>query len=113
MRIAMDTHSKETKAAHASRHARELNALYQISQLLAEGTTGQRQTLEEVLDVLEKELGMIRGTILLLLPSQKELRIEAGSNLSEARRRAVRYRRGEGIFGRVVETGEPAIIPEI
>ncbi len=101
---------KRPKPADA--HDNELNTLFKISQLLATGTR-QRQMLAEVLDVLNGELGMNRGTIMLLSPDGKELMFEVAHNLSEPQRRAVRYRMGEGITGRVVQTGKPAIVPKV
>jgi Nif-specific regulatory protein len=100
------------EARHHEQHDHELNALYAISRLLATGRR-QRETLAEVLDVLNNDLGMTRGTIMLLSPDGKELMIEVAHNLSEAQRRAVRYKTGEGITGRVVQTGRPAVVPKV
>ena len=99
-------------AQEGPRHLKELQALYRISQVLATGAR-QRQMLAEVLDILHTELGMNRGTILLLSGDAKELLIEVAHNLSESQLRAVRYRMGEGITGRVVQTGKPAIVPKV
>jgi Nif-specific regulatory protein len=96
----------------AEQHDHELSALYKISQILATRSR-QRQILAEVLDVLNNDLGMNRGTIMLLSPDGAELMIEVAHNLSEAQRRAVRYRTGEGITGRVVQTGKPAVVPKV
>jgi Nif-specific regulatory protein len=94
------------------KHVRELDALYKISQVLALGA-GQRSTLAEVLDILHNDLGMRSGTIMLLTPDGKELMVEVGHNLSQRQQRTVRYRMGEGITGRVVQTGKPAIVPKV
>jgi Nif-specific regulatory protein len=56
---------------------------------------------------------MERGTILLLSPDGTELVVEVGHRLPEQRRRAARFRTGEGITGRVVQTGRPAIVPKV
>jgi len=94
------------------RHDRELGCLYRISQVLATGRR-QRQMLAEVLDVLHRELDMTHGTIMLVSPDGEELLVEVGQDLSEQQRRSVRYRMGEGIAGRVVQTGQPAVVPRI
>ena len=94
------------------RHVRKLEALYGISCVLV-SDVNQRQMLAEVLDVLDRDLDMTRGTIMLLSPGSNELMIEVGHNLSERQRQAVRYRAGEGIVGRVVQTGKPAIVPKV
>ncbi len=101
------------KAGHpVEKRVSELEALYAISRILASGSL-QRQVLMEVLDVLHDELGMRRGTIMLLSPGNNELMIEVAQNLSEKQRQAVHYRRGEGITGRVVHSGSPAIVPKV
>ncbi len=106
----------------SERHELELDSLFKISQILASGIAaresarGRRQfshVLEEVLDVLHADLGMKRGTIMLLSPDGKELMIEVAHNLSQRQLRAIRYRMGEGVTGRVVQTGKPAIVPKV
>jgi Nif-specific regulatory protein len=94
------------------RHDQELQALFRISQILAAGS-GQRQMLAEVLDVLANDLAMMRGTIALLMPDGRELSVEVAHNLPDRQRRAVKYRLGEGIFGRVVQTAKPMIVPRV
>jgi len=96
-----------------SRHLRELEALYRISGILATSSTPQTAMLAEVLDVLEEELAMTRGTIALLSPDGTELMTEVAPDLSESRRRSVRYQIGEGVTGRVVQTGKPAVVPKV
>ena len=100
------------QAEHLHRYQRELDVLYEISRILS-SQSGQREMLGEVLDLLHERLGMTRGTILLLTPDRRELMIEVAHNLSDSQRRAVRYRAGEGITGRVVQTGRPAVVPKI
>jgi len=102
----------ERRANGPEDHVRELEALYNISQVLASGSH-QRAKLAAVLDVLNNDLGMSRGTIMLLSPDGRELMTEVAHNLSERQLRAVSYQTGEGITGRVVQTGTPAIIPKI
>jgi Nif-specific regulatory protein len=102
----------ERRANGPEDHVRELEALYNISQVLASGSH-QRAKLAAVLDVLNNDLGMSRGTIMLLSPDGHELMTEVAHNLSERQLRAVSYQTGEGITGRVVQTGTPAIIPKI
>ena len=102
----------QDKLAHAQRHVRELEVLYKISRILAEGVR-QREMLGELLELLHDELGMTSGTVLLLSPDSSELMIEVGHNLTDSQRAAVRYRMGEGIVGRVVQTGKPVIVPKV
>jgi len=96
----------------SARHRRELEALYRISEVLAsEGR--QREMLAEVLDILDDQLGMRRGTIMLLSPDRRELTLEVAHNLPARAGREVRYRMGEGVTGRVVETGRPGVVPRV
>ena len=64
--------------------------------------------LEVVIDILERELGMLRGTFTLL--EGDELRIQASARMLNAEERALgRYHIGEGITGTVAKTGHGAI----
>ncbi len=97
---------------HARRHVRELETLYKISQLLASGTQ-QRQIFAELLDILDKELDMNSGVILLLSTDNHQISVEIGHNIPDKMAREASYRKGEGITGRVVEEGRPIVVPEI
>jgi len=98
--------------AQATRHVRELEILYKISQILTSGTQ-RKQALAEIVDVLEKELGLNRGTVTLLAPDGDEIRIEVAHSFPEQRSRTVRYRMGEGVTGRVMQTGKAMIVPKV
>lgn len=104
--------SLQKRMLHASHHIRELETLYRISQILAVGAQ-QRQVLAEVLDMLDNELGMNRGTVTLLAPEGNEIKIEVAHNLSEEQSRKVRYRLGEGVTGKVMQTGKAMIVPKV
>jgi len=90
----------------------DLQILYEIAQLLASGIP-QREMLAELLNKLEKQLGLVRGTVMLLLPDDIELIVEAARTREHTIRQVARYQKGEGIIGRVVETGAPIIVPDI
>ena len=107
------TKSESTNAIREpTRHVRELETLYGISQILASGAQ-QKQTLAEVLDTLESELGLNRGTITLLSPESSEIKIEVAHNVSLEKSRKVSYRLGEGITGKVIETGKAIVVPKV
>ena len=67
--------------------------------------------LNKVLDVLNRRMGMLRGTF--TLRHGDTLVIEASQGLDEAEKQLGRYRIGEGITGHVAETGRPHLIPDI
>jgi Nif-specific regulatory protein len=101
------------KSSNLTRHLNQLNALYSITQVIS-ASFGHRQMLHEVLDVLSDSLGLCRGVIMLTSMDSSELLVEAaGSDESHTHNKDIRYRRGEGITGRVLETGQPVIIPRI
>jgi len=111
-RAMTESGNEKTTMPDEISHGTQLEALYGISRTLATWKR-QRATLSAVLDILHSELGMARATVTLLSLDGKELVIDLGHDLSERRRRAVRYRSGEGVIGRVVQTGKPAIVPKV
>ncbi|MBM7112750.1 sigma-54 interaction domain-containing protein [Archangium primigenium] len=88
-----------------------LASLLEVSQALA-GAADLRAALHRVLERLERYHGVQRGTVTLMDPTTQDLYIEASIGLS-AEGRNVRYKMGEGITGRVVESGKPVVVPEI
>ncbi len=90
----------------------ELTALYEVASAVA-GTMDLRQALEGVLDILTQRLGMLRPTVSIISSEADELQVEAARGLSSEAIRRARYRRGEGITGRVLAEGEPIVVPHI
>ncbi|MHC4173920.1 MAG: GAF domain-containing protein [Planctomycetota bacterium] len=95
-----------------TRQVHGLEPLYKISRILVAGTH-RKQALADVVDILEKELGLNRGTVTLLAPDGNEIRIEVAHTFPEERSRAVRYRLGEGVTGKVMQTGKAMIVPKV
>lgn len=94
------------------RLAKDLDTLYRVSRVLTSGTR-QQETLARVLHILDENLGLARGTITILSPDGKEIRIEAAHDLSQEQSRTITYRVGEGVTGKVMETGKPMIVSKI
>ena len=90
----------------------ELALLFDISQTL-DGSLNLEDVLGSVLKLMAKHLGKLRGTITLLDRETREIIIEAAYGLSARQKEKGKYRVGEGVTGRVVETGRPAIVPRI
>lgn len=67
--------------------------------------------LRQVLEILCREMGLVRGTV--TLRRGEELVIEASNGLSEEEMRRGRYRLGEGVTGKVALSGQARIIPDI
>lgn len=89
-----------------------LTALYEAASAVA-GTLDLRQALSEVLAALEKRLGMQRPTVSLISPDADAIQVEVAHGLSSEAMRRGRYRRGEGITGRVLETGQAMVVPRV
>ncbi len=90
----------------------ELTLLYEITDTLSAPGPLPR-ALQRILQILAQRMGMRRGTISILNPETSQLQIEVAQGLTAEARRRGRYKLGEGITGRVVETGEPAVVPRV
>jgi len=92
---------------------KELNVLYKISQTISERQHNISEMLNEVLQIMEIDMGVLRGTLTLRKPGTDILNIEASSGLSSSEVRRGQYRLGEGVTGRVAKTGLAELIPDI
>ena len=101
-----------TLVASLERKLQELTVLYRISQAIG-STMNCREIFPDVLQIFHSHLGMNRGTITLLNRSTGELKIEAAHGMTEDEVGRGKYRIGEGITGKVAESGEPAVVPQI
>ena len=102
----------DEQLSHLVQHEVDLDVLAGIAELVANQSEPQ-QLLSSVLAVLERKLGMLRGTVMLLLPDGKELLVEAARGGSTATARNARYRTGEGVVGLVVQTAQPMVVPRV
>ncbi|ADK84518.1 transcriptional regulator, NifA subfamily, Fis Family [Desulfarculus baarsii DSM 2075] len=104
----------KTQAApeNIRREVQELQMLFKISQLL-ETSLDLRDVMQPVLELMSEQMDMLRGTITLLNRETGELMIEAAHGLSAKQRQRGRYQLGEGITGKVVQTGRPMIVKDI
>jgi Nif-specific regulatory protein len=90
----------------------EVTLLYEISKAL-NVSLDLKKSLYEVLDILSQSMGMERGTITILNPMRNEIHIEVAHGLSRAAMARGKYKLGEGITGRVIETGKALLVPKI
>ncbi len=70
-------------------------------------------TISRIFEILSTEVGLLRGTLTLKDPTTNEIYIELGHNLSAEEIKRGKYQVGEGITGKVIETGEPTIIADL
>ncbi len=94
------------------RKIKELTVLYEISQLIGSGANSE-DAFSDILHTFHFRLGMNRGTITLLNPNTGELEIRAAHGMTEEEIGRGKYLVGEGITGKVVETGEAMVVPQI
>ena len=106
-----DTYLNE-RPASLSPPIPEFKAIYEVSVALTTNTD-RGALLSRILDILEKTLQMERGTVLLLLPDNTELVVQAAKNDRRTIDGTIRYQRGEGIVGTVVQTGKSVIIENV
>lgn len=90
----------------------DVTLLYEISKALNEHLE-LRNCLYKVLDILSNSLNMVRGTVSILNPLRDEISIEVAHSLSKTAMERVKYKLGEGITGKVIQTGKPVAIPKI
>jgi Nif-specific regulatory protein len=90
----------------------QVKVLAEISDALA-SALDIRKALNSILKVISDSLEMQRGTITLVNPRTNELKIEIAHGLTDDEIERGRYKIGEGITGKVVETGQPMVVPDI
>src|SRR5438067_11956105 len=100
-RTAAETHSSEV---------RRLATLLDTSQALT-GTIDLKAGLHRVLEVLGRHHGAVRSSVVMLDDDTGQLQVEASDGLDNGYR--VSYQLGEGITGRVVQSGKPIVVPQI
>ena len=90
----------------------DLTFLVDISNTISHGTDLDRD-LEVVMKKLCEFLGAKRGAITIIDQDNETIMINAAYGLTEEEKRRGVYKIGEGITGKVVETGHPVIIRDI
>jgi len=96
--------------AKESADIKNLTTLLEMSQPLS-SSLNLKHSLHRVLEILEKRHGVLRSIITLLGPDS-ELHIEASNGIPAEGQRA-QYGIGEGITGRVVESGKSIVVPQV
>jgi len=92
--------------------AAEVQLLSDIAKAFAE-SLNLEETLKNILRSLDTHLKLQRGTITLLDPQTETIHIKVAHGLSERSQSQGRYKVGEGITGRVVQTGEAIVVADI
>jgi Nif-specific regulatory protein len=98
------------RADPRQREAQRLSTLLDVSQALS-GTLNLKASLHRVLEVLADQYRAVRGLVA-LLDANGALHIEASDGMGDSSR-PVSYEVGEGITGRVVQSGKPIVVPRV
>ncbi|MDR1036752.1 MAG: sigma 54-interacting transcriptional regulator [Deltaproteobacteria bacterium] len=99
-------------SAEIVNRADELRLLFEVSQALNGVTTELADHLDETLDLMARYTGMMRGAFY-LVNDEGDIVMEAAYGLNEAELKRARYKSGEGVIGRVAETGSPMAVPNV
>jgi len=100
------------RSPRVRREITELSLLFEISQML-DRSIDLHDEMGHLLEAVAGNMGMMRGAITLLNRETGEFSIEAAHGLTLPQQERGRYRSGEGITGKVVESGRPAVVPRI
>ncbi len=99
-------------SSQSQREVGELRLLFEISQSLNRNLD-LSDALRPVLERMAQFMGLLRATVTILNRESGSIHIDIASGLSNKELERGRYRLGEGITGRVVATGEPAIVTKV
>jgi Nif-specific regulatory protein len=91
---------------------RKLSDLLEMSRTLGSGLN-LKSSLSRVLEILVEHHGVLSGSIALRDADAGDLAIEAAAGVNWQAARRTRYRMGEGIIGRVVQSGKPVVVPRV
>ena len=93
-----------------SAEVKPLATLADINQTLT--AQNPRAGLQRALEILDHQQGVVRSAVVLEDPDTGRLRVEASYGVTREGRLA-EWEMGEGITGRVVQTGKPVVVPQI
>lgn len=90
----------------------ELDLIYEISKTLDSGMD-LKKVLGPVLEKMATHMGMVHGAITLLERQTGDIFIDTAYGLSDSQKKRGRYKLGEGVTGKVVQTGKPVVVSRI
>ncbi len=97
---------------NVSNQVKELRLLFEISRLF-DGQGDVQARLGEALHLITRYTGMVRGTVALVDPDGENISLAAAVGLKPEELERGRYHLGEGLTGRVIETGCPMVAPDL
>jgi len=104
----------EDEARFAPEHREELEmaVLSEVGEAVG-GALQLEKVFERTMEILAREMKMRRGTMVMLDRAAGDLKIVAAHGLSPKEQERGRYKIGEGVTGRVVQTGQPVVVADI
>ena len=93
-------------------HLAQFEALYAVSQVLSR-SLDYRDTVREVLRILEEETDLTHGLVTVLSPEDNSLVIQALHGHDAGELAPVRYQSGEGVLGLVMERNRSVALGSI
>ena len=96
----------------ATREIRELSLLFEISKRLGE-SLDLKGALKSILQMMAENMEMPRGALTILNRSSGEIATEESYGLLPEEQAKGKYRMGEGITGKVIDSGQPLVVPRI
>ena len=90
----------------------ELRLLFELSQII-DSSTDMNRTLESTLAFMAQHLHMMRGMITLVSPRSGEIYIETAYGLNPSQQKRGHYAPGEGVIGRVIQSGQPMVVSNV
>jgi len=102
----------EVPVSELQDRAHGLPLLFEASALL-DDAADVRAAVKPVLNTLARHMDVEYATLTVLNRRTGEILVHEAVGLSDDERQRARYRLGEGITGRVVETGAPVVVPSI
>lgn len=94
------------------REVQELALLFEVSQLL-DKSIDLRNIVGAVLKSLADHMDMAHGTLTLINTDNNAIFIDAAHGLSKSQQALGKYKPGEGVTGKVISSGRPAVVPSI
>jgi len=92
--------------------ANALDVLLETSQIIGDSLATE-ETINAILHLLSSHLQLHRGRVILPDPKSGRLRIRFAQQLSQAECNRASYEIGEGVTGKVMATGQIALIPDV
>ncbi|MBI5814654.1 MAG: nif-specific transcriptional activator NifA [Nitrospinae bacterium] len=89
-----------------------VNAVFRASVSISK-SLGPVETVAEILAASGGALGYMHGFAALVDPDSGDLLVEAAHEIPGEKWKDARYRKGEGITGLILETGEPLAVPRV